>query len=118
MARALQQPAATPKRQHIPLARDIWNGAVRGDYAPALGVPGAATQIALAFVPGVGTLCALRDVLADWARRDGAGVALNLLALVPFLGGFPKTAAVLRAVQHVGRAVHVTRQRGQRPPRR
>jgi hypothetical protein len=113
MARALQQPAATPRRR-IPLARDIWNGAVRGDYAPALGVPGAATQIALAFVPGIGTLCALRDALADWGKRDGAGVALNLLAVVPLLGGFPKTAAVLRTVQHVGRAVHVTRQRGRR----
>lgn len=112
MARTLRQPSAMPARRRIPLGRDIWNGAVRGDYAPALGVPGAATQIALAFVPGVGTLCALRDALADWAKRDGAGVALNLLAVVPFLGGFPKTAAVLRTVQHVGRAMHVTRRRG------
>ncbi|HEV2236269.1 MAG TPA: hypothetical protein VGR57_06360 [Ktedonobacterales bacterium] len=113
MARTPRQSpdASTPR---IGVVRDVFNGAVRGDYAPRLGVPGAATQIALAFVPGVGTLCAMRDALADWGRRDGVGVTLNLLALVPLFGGFPKTAAVLRTVQHVGRAVHVTRQRGQR----
>jgi hypothetical protein len=108
MARTLRQPRVMPVRRRIPLGRDIFNGAVRGDYAPRLGVPGTATQIALAFVPGIGTLCALRDALANWGKRDGVGVALNLLALVPLLGGFPKTAAVLRAVQHVGRAVHIT----------
>ncbi len=116
MARALRQPPATPARRRIPLVRDVFNGAVRGDYAPQLGVPGTATQIALAFVPGIGTLCALRDALANWRRRDRIGVTLNLLALVPVAGGFPKTAAVLRAAQHVGRAVHITRQRGRQEP--
>jgi hypothetical protein len=114
MARTLVQPADIAAPPRIPLLRDIFNGAVRGDYARRLGVPGAATQIALAFVPGVGTLCALRDALANWGRRDGVGVTLNLLAVVPLFGGFPKTAAVLRTVQHVGRAVHVTRQRRRR----
>jgi hypothetical protein len=113
MARTLRQPVATTAPPRIPLARDLFNGAVRGDYTARLGVPGMATQIALAFVPGIGTLCALRDALANWGRRDGVGVALNLLALVPLLGGFPKTVAGLRAVQHVGRAVHIT-QRGKR----
>jgi hypothetical protein len=111
MARAPSQPSASPTRRRIPLARDVFNGAVRGDYAQQLGVPGTATQIALAFVPGVGTLCALRDALACSRRHDRVGVTLNLLAVVPLLGGFPKAAAALRAAQHVGRAVHITRQR-------
>jgi hypothetical protein len=114
VARALRQPSASPTLRRIPLARDVFNGAVRGDYAPQLGVPGTTTQIALAFVPGIGTLCALRDALACSGRRDRVGVALNLLAVVPLLGGFPKTAAALRAAQHVGRAMHITRQRGRR----
>jgi len=37
---------------------DIVRGAVQGDFARDLGLPGAVTQVALSFVPVVGTLCA------------------------------------------------------------
>ena len=120
MARSLQKYDTAPAvaRRRIPLLRDVYNGAVRGDYASELGLAGVVTQIALAFTPGFGTLCALRDGFADWGTRDGVGVVLNLLALIPLLGGFPKTAAVLRTVHHVGRVVHVGYHRGDRVPGR
>ncbi len=88
---------------------DIYAGAVRGDFAEDLRVPGIATQLVFGFVPVVGTLCALRDFVADRRKGDRVGMALNLLGVVPFLGGFPKTAAVIHGVHHVGRAIHHTR---------
>jgi hypothetical protein len=53
-----------------------------------------------------------------WGCLGHVLLALNLLALIPLLGGFPKTAAVLRTVHHVGRVVHVGYHRGDRAPRR
>lgn len=97
-----------PPRRRIPFARDVFNGAVRGDFAREMGTAGAITQIILGFVPGVGTVCAIRDCIADHRKRDRLGFWLNVLALAPFLGGFPKTAEVLRAVHHVGHAIHAT----------
>ncbi len=99
-----------PARRRIPFVRDVFKGAFRGDFAREIGVAGAVTQILLAFVPGVGTLCALRDCIADHRKRDRFGFWLNVLALAPFFGGFPKTAEVLRALNHVGRAIHATTQ--------
>lgn len=90
------------------LAKDIANGAFLGDYAPTLGLPGALTQVALSFVPVVGTLCALRDARADQMRRDRPGVILNLLATLPLFGGVAKTAEVLRHAQRLKRGFGVT----------
>jgi hypothetical protein len=78
---------------------------VRGDFARELGLAGALTQAALGYCPGVGTCCAARDLLADLRHRDGLGALLNSLALFPVLGGFPKTAAALRHIHLIGRAV-------------
>lgn len=89
-------------------ARDVFNGAVRGDFARNLGFWGAATQAALGYVPGVGTACAARDLLADLRQRDRIGALLNVAAIFPILGGFPKTAEVIRHAHLVGRAVHKT----------
>ncbi|HEV7128728.1 MAG TPA: hypothetical protein VGN32_14960 [Ktedonobacterales bacterium] len=100
------------RREHVGFARDLYNGIVLGDYAPRLGLAGALAQIVMGFLPGIGTLCALRDCFADWSYGDRFGFLLNILALVPFLGGFPKAAAVLRAMFHVGHVVHVRRRRG------
>ena len=50
------------------LVRDIVRGAVPGDFAPALGLAGAATQVVLGYLPVVGTLGALRDPGATPAR--------------------------------------------------
>jgi hypothetical protein len=85
---------------------DIYAGAVRGDFAFRLGFWGRVAQIICGFVPGVGTVCAARDFIADRRMGDNVGAILNALALIPFLGGFPKTAAVIRGVHHVGQAFH------------
>jgi len=90
------------------IGRDIIRGAFLGDYAPSLGLPGALTQVALSFVPVVGTLCALRDAQADRVRRDRPGVVLNLLAALPVFGGVAKTAEVLRHAQRLKRGFDVS----------
>ncbi len=96
-------PASPPPRPSF--LGDIYAGAVRGDFAPTLGVPGILTQIIVGFIPVVGTVCAARDFIADRRNHDRLGALLNALALIPFLGGFPKTAAVLHSVHHIGRVV-------------
>jgi hypothetical protein len=88
---------------------DIYAGAVHGDFAPRLGIPGALTQIVLGFVPVIGTVCAARDFVANRRKGDRLGAVLNALALIPFLGGFPKTAAVIHSVRHVGKVWHAMR---------
>jgi hypothetical protein len=93
---------------------DIVQGALLGDYATELGLPGAATQVALSFVPVVGTICALRDAQADRIRRDSPGMVLNLLAALPMIGGVAKTAEVIRHAQRLKRGLAVT-QRRRRP---
>jgi hypothetical protein len=90
---------------------DIAKGLFQGDYATELGLPGAAAQVALSFVPVVGTLCALRDASADQQRNDKPGVVLNLLSTVPVFGGAAKTAEVLRHLQRLRRGYVVTRRR-------
>lgn len=83
----------TPDRP--PLLLDIYRGAVHGDYARQLGVAGYLTQALFGFIPVLGQLCALRDLFASIGKRDGYGIVLNFLALVPVLGGFPKTLRIL-----------------------
>lgn len=98
---------------------DVAAGALYGDFAQNLRVPGALTQIVLSFIPLVGTLCAVRDLVADMRHRDRVGIVLNFFALAPVLGGFSKTLEVLRAFAHVGHAYVITRrQRVQRQERR
>lgn len=86
---------------------DVLRGAVLGDYA-RLGMAGYVTQAAFGFIPAVGTVCALRDLTADLRRRDRFGATLNGLSLIPFLGGFPKVARVVRSVRNTGNAVQLT----------
>lgn len=88
---------------------DVAAGALYGDFAQDLRVPGALTQIVLAFIPLVGTICAIRDLVADMRHRDHIGIVLNFFALAPVLGGFSKTLEVLRALAHVGHAYRITR---------
>jgi hypothetical protein len=92
------------QRPRVGLLRDIFNGAFRGDFAEDLGLAGIVTQILLGYVPVVGTLCAIRDYLADRRSGDRLGVWLNILAVIPVFGGFPKTAEVL---EHTLRVVEV-----------
>lgn len=96
-------------RQRPGLIGDVLNGAVRGDFAPELGLAGALTQVVLGFVPVVGTMAALRDFFADWRHHDRLGTLLNALAVIPLAGGFAKTADVLHNLHHVNqvwRALH------------
>lgn len=87
---------------------DIWNGAVRGDYPKRMGAPGYLTQGIMGFMPGIGTCCAIRDLFANLSKGDRWGVALNAFALVPVLGGFPKTAHVVRLMQSGSQAYTTT----------
>jgi hypothetical protein len=103
---------STSRRRRPGLLADVYHGAVWGEFTPDLGVPGALTLIVLAFVPVIGTLCALRDFLASWSHRDGTGALLNVLAVVPVLGGFSKTAEMLRHARLLTASVNHTRQRG------
>lgn len=105
MSNAPQNPPSSPRRRGIPFFADVYNGAVYGDFADELGLVGYTTQAALAFVPVVGTVCAFRDFRACRQKKDRIGMTLNGLALIPFLGLFPKTAAVLRAGADAGNAM-------------
>ncbi len=97
---------------------DIIAGAFLGDFAHDLRIPGAVTQIILAFLPVIGTICAIRDLIADLRHHDRTGAFLNVLALAPVLGGFSKTLEVVRGFAHVSHAIRVTQhQRDQRDQR-
>ncbi|MFI5274820.1 MAG: hypothetical protein ACHQ4H_17455 [Ktedonobacterales bacterium] len=98
-------------RRRPGLIGDVWNGAMKGDFARTLGLAGAATQIFIGFMPFFGTLAALRDIVADLKYHDRLGCVLNTVALVPVFGGVSKTMDVLRAVNHAGHVVHVTQRR-------
>jgi hypothetical protein len=108
---AITQPrrgGQTPPRGCGAFLLDIYHGAVLGDFAPELGLAGALTQILFGYLPGIGTLCALRDALADWHLRDYLDLLLNLLAVIPLFGGLAKTIEVLHHMRRIGRALHVT----------
>lgn len=92
---------AEPRRPP-PWPVDLVNGVVRGEYTPRLGITGRIAQGTLGFVPGIGQICAVRDFFACSGKHDRVGMALNALALIPGLGGFPKTAEVIRAAREVG----------------
>lgn len=98
---------------------DIIAGALLGDFARDLRLPGAITQIVLAFIPLIGSICALRDLMANLRHHDRIGAVLNFFALAPVLGGFSKTLEVVRALAHVGHAYQITRhQRDRRAQQR
>ncbi len=105
--------AALPRRRRS-LIGDVSAGLFLSDFADELGLPGAVTQVAISFVPLIGSMCAVRDLVADVRRRDRVGATLNFLALTPILGGFSKTFEVIRSTAHVGHAVHISRQQAER----
>jgi len=105
--------AIAPVRHHRSLIGDLFRGAFLGDFAVDLGLAGAIVQIVCGFMPVIGDLCALRDCLADFLRRDWIGLGLNILALIPIAGGFPKTIEVLRTLSHLGHMGHIAHRRTQ-----
>jgi hypothetical protein len=100
--------AQTATNQRIHLLPDIWNGAIKGDYTKRLGLAGAVTQALIFYIPGVGTICAVRDYFACRRKHDTLGAILNLLAVFPVLGGFPKTAEVIHNFVTVHHALNAT----------
>jgi hypothetical protein len=90
----------SPTKKNPSIIADMTRGALQGDFAPELGLPGAATQVALTFVPVVGTLCGLRDA-----------AALNLLAMVPVVGGVAKVVELGRHARRLKKGWVVSQQR-------
>ena len=90
---------------------DIVRGALLGDFALDLGIAGAITQVALAYTPVVGDICALRDMVGDVYHRDKLGFLLSALTLIPVLGGIAKTIDVIHNTRRVGSALVRSRQR-------
>lgn len=94
-------------RPGVPWWQDALTGAVLGDFAPQLGLAGAAAQIGLTMVPGIGDVCIMRDIVADMRAHDNVDIALNVIALTPFIGGAAKTAEVLRNARRAGQMLHL-----------
>lgn len=101
-----------PRRRSV--IGDVSAGLFLGDFATDLGLPGAITQVAVSFVPLIGSTCAVRDLIADLRHHDHVGAALNALALTPVLGGFSKTFEVIRSTAHIGHAMHVSHNQAER----
>ncbi len=93
------------------LAFDLYRGVVWGDFDLQLGVAGAIAQSAVGFVPGVGTITALRDLIACLRQRDLLGIVLNILAAFPVFGGLAKTADALHTLHRYQRAAQRRKQR-------
>ncbi|MBA3827042.1 MAG: hypothetical protein H0X24_24510 [Ktedonobacterales bacterium] len=94
---------------HLTVLDDILQGAIRGDFAPEMGGAGRLTQLVFGFIPGISTVCALRDLIADHQQHDNLGAALNAVAMLPVVGGVSKVAAVVRAARRMGRAARAAR---------
>jgi len=93
------------------LARDIYRGAIWGDFDRELEVAGALTQAAIGFIPVVGTVAALRDLIACIGRRDLLGIVLNMFAAIPVFGGLAKTADALHTLHRYNQASERRRNR-------
>jgi len=94
--------ATAPYIPHHPLVPDIMNAILLGDFCRTLGPAGAVTQVIMNFIPGVGTLTAMRDLVADVRKPEPLGIVLNGLSVIPVLGGFTKTAEVMSHVSFAG----------------
>ena len=98
------------------LALDIYRGAIWGDFDRDMEVAGAVTQAAIGFIPGVGTVTALRDLIACIGQRDLLGIVLNTLAAIPVFGGLAKTADALHTIHRYRQASERRKQRGMYSP--
>jgi len=100
----------TPQPTHRTLMQDIRLGAVQGDFAQDMGGAGRLTQVVFGFIPGLGSLCAVRDFVADMQQHDHVGAVLNVMAMFPVAGGGPKALAVfLRATRRMGKVFRAAR---------
>jgi hypothetical protein len=91
------------------LFADLYRGAARGAYAiDDLHAPGLLVWILMGFVPGVGTLTAVRDGYYSLEVREWGAFLLNLLGLIPFVKGFANIAhvALLHRLRHTAHISH------------
>jgi hypothetical protein len=103
---AMQEPPAEPYH----LLPDLYRGVVRGAYAAeSLHTPGMLAWITMGFVPGLGTVFAMRDGYYCLEVRDWGGFLLNLFGLLPFMKGFSNIIDVAFA-HRVHRMAHTTHQ--------
>lgn len=101
-------PMSAPHR--ISFFSDVFKGAVYGDGARELGIAGTLTQALFGYIPVIGTMCALRDLVVDLNRHDRFGALMNFLAVFPILGGFPKTLRAISLMRNLveGRRVFIS----------
>lgn len=102
-------PMGTVQAPPYRLFLDLYRGVVRGAYAlDDLHTPGALAWILMGFVPGVGTLAALRDGYYSLEVREWGAFLLNLLGLIPFIKGFANIAdlAMLHRLRHTAHVTH------------
>jgi len=88
---------------------DLYRGVAHGAYAiDDLHAPGLLVWILMGFVPGVGTLAALRDGYYSLEVREWGALLLNLLGLIPFIKGFANIAhlASLHRLRHTAHVTH------------
>jgi hypothetical protein len=88
---------------------DLYRGVVRGAYAlDDLHAPGLLVWILMGFMPGVGTLAAMRDGYYSLEVREWGALLLNLLGLIPFIKGFANIAdlALLHRLRHTAHITH------------
>jgi hypothetical protein len=110
MSRSASQPMMVIPAQRS-IALDMYRGAIWGDFDRELEVAGALTQAAIGFIPVVGTVAALRDLIACIGRRDLLGIVLNMLAAIPVFGGVAKTADALHTLHRYRQASERRRNR-------
>ena|GEM_PF-5949923 len=105
-ANAVHEPSSKP--YHLFL--DLYRGIIKGAYAiHTLHLPGMLAWIAMGFVPGLGTIFAVRDGLYCLEVKDRGGLFLNLIGLLPFMKGFSNIMDVA-FVHRVHRMAHATHQ--------
>jgi hypothetical protein len=110
MSQSASQPMVVmPAPRSVPF--DMYRGAIWGDFDLDLEVAGALTQAAVGFIPVVGTVAALRDLIACIGRRDLLGIVLNTLAAIPVFGGLAKTADALHTIHRYRQASERRKQR-------
>jgi hypothetical protein len=91
------------------LLPDLYRGIVRGAYAAdKLHTPGVLAWITMGFVPGLGTIFAMRDGYYCIEVGDLGGVFLNLFGLLPFMKGFSNIVDVAfpRRMHHMAHTTH------------
>lgn len=94
---------APPRRRSF--FGDIYSGAVRGEFDENLGPAGYTTLVLMCFIPVVGSICAVRDLIACRRHHDTAGSFLNVLAIFPELGVLPKLILAIRGVSYARSAM-------------